>query len=718
MDVPEDNVSLIDVVKSSAKSHLSNDLDKLDGPKLFVWESECMRRLDLLGLYSVFKDHDAKYLFLPDKPELLKDYLEPPDTHTYHIRILTRLPKQLQELIESNEHFKRRRATLLAWPFYWSPTFGDFILNDFTHTGPARLMLTDNYEVLFLSACALNNVFTAHQFYYYGPWAQQSSSETAHVFDQIIVIDRLMDPVTPLLEQFSFSGMLDTLFGIGIKNVIEVPEEVLKETELLANCKEGPVKKIQLESEVYRDLIHLSSENARLEIQRILSELHKIEETQKSISSASDIKRFMPSLTKLVKQKGLASNALGLLFICQCSYAQPSNSAQIRCEQEILAGVFNQSTVVEFIEDLIIDGGQNAIPALRLICLQSLVYNGLTSKTWHEYQKLLVQSFGPNAVAWCLNLQISGLIYVAGSSNNSKFSQLSNELKRMRCVVEQEPLASYYVNYVPLMVRVLEQKLRENWKGFEMQINERLKGQSMAPSQIPKRALFVVGGLTRSEIACIRALKPGFQTSIKMPAIPHVDRIKTIFTAAKGLNFAFRFTGYPTAPQYNGWSGRAIPQLHRLTIRFCKKDHTSAGIREFISKQLVEFSRQNPATAIYVVPVRNVKPVLSGEYANGRQVRVHASNFTFEQTCRYMNDLRSRSGEPIVKFLSAQMPEVKSIQGAWNPLTWQDTKQNAAWPDLPQPEFSTHRSAKLSATEYILLNSRPNDEAQKVEAKS
>ena len=83
-----------------------------------------------------------------------------------------------------------------------------------------------------------------------------------------------------------------------------------------------------------------------------------------------------------------------------------------------------------------------------------------------------------------------------------------------------------------------------------------------------------------------------------------------------------------------------------------------------------------------------------------------------------MNDLRSRSGEPIVKFLSAQMPEVKSIQGAWDPLTWQDTKQNVAWPNLPQPEFSTHRSAKLSATEYILLNSRPNDEAQKVEAKS
>jgi len=190
-----------------------------------------------------------------------------------------------------------------------------------------------------------------------------------------------------------------------------------------------------------------------------------------------------------------------------------------------------------------------------------------------------------------------------------------------------------------------------------------------------------------------------------MPAIPHVDRLKTIFTAAKGLNFGFRLTGYPTAPQYNGWNGRAIPQLHRLTIRFCKKDVTSAGIRQFISKELVEFAKQNPATAVYVIPGRQCIPTLRGEYANGREVHINAKHFTFEQACRHINDLRSRSGEPIVKFMSSQMPEVKSIQGQWNPLTWQDTKQNAAWPNLPQPEFSEFKSAKLSATDYVLLNS-------------
>lgn len=61
-------------------------------------------------------------------------------------------------------------------------------------------------------------------------------------------------------------------------------------------------------------------------------------------------------------------------------------------------------------------------------------------------------------------------------------------------------------------MRLVDQKLRDNWKGFETRVNERFKDQQHpASSKSPKRALFVFGGLTRSEIACLRALKHGIQ---------------------------------------------------------------------------------------------------------------------------------------------------------------------------------------------------------------
>lgn len=52
MDNEEDGVSLVEAVKTNAKTHLFNDLDKYDGHKLFVWENECMKRIDLVGFQS------------------------------------------------------------------------------------------------------------------------------------------------------------------------------------------------------------------------------------------------------------------------------------------------------------------------------------------------------------------------------------------------------------------------------------------------------------------------------------------------------------------------------------------------------------------------------------------------------------------------------------------------------------------------------------------
>nr|CAD2208265.1 unnamed protein product [Meloidogyne enterolobii] len=55
-----------------------------------------------------------------------------------------------------------------------------------------------------------------------------------------------------------------------------------------------------------------------------------------------------------------------------------------------------------------------------------------------------------------------------------------------------------------------------------------------------------------------------------MPAIPRVDRIKNIYSAAKALNFGFRLSATnPQAVLFDGISGH-FPQLQRVTIRFCK----------------------------------------------------------------------------------------------------------------------------------------------------
>ncbi|KAI6181395.1 hypothetical protein M3Y98_00824800 [Aphelenchoides besseyi] len=553
---------LLDSIRSSAKTTLFNDLDEQEGVKMIIWESSVMKHVDLLIPYNEFTNHNVKsHRVLPDKPsEDLRAYPIDGIQHVYyvippikkffvkvmeclavkltarpkvHVRVLTRIPKSLHEFFVEDTRVRQRQPSLEAWPFFWLPAFGDFLLNNFASVTPARLLVSDDFELFFLCAAALNDVFTARRIYWRGEWAKQvvqnlqtlkpTPQSSNCIFDSLIVVDRILDPISPLLQQFSFAGVLDSMFGISIKGVVEVHEEVLKQVLPLAEAKEGKLEKIALTSEIYTQIVHSSIGDALKVVRKYLRELADIETAHGQLTSINDFKQYMPSLQKLVKSKAVASQAFRLCSICFCYCAQSEHRKQLECERDILSGHFNQSTMIDYVEELILnaESEDDGSRAIRLIVLQSLVNGGLTLKLWNEYQKLLVQSFGPVAVTWCLNLQqISGLVQISGTQQ-TRFAHVSTDIKRLKAVIEneQDPSAAYFNGYVSLLVRILERGQREVWKGFETYANSQLKNLPAINVDVPtttadarvrtgaskRTALFVIGGLTRAEIACLRA---------------------------------------------------------------------------------------------------------------------------------------------------------------------------------------------------------------------
>ncbi|CEF64691.1 39S ribosomal protein L43, mitochondrial [Strongyloides ratti] len=193
-----------------------------------------------------------------------------------------------------------------------------------------------------------------------------------------------------------------------------------------------------------------------------------------------------------------------------------------------------------------------------------------------------------------------------------------------------------------------------------------------------------------------------------MPARVRVDRLKPIYTAAKAINFGFRLTGVPTIPNNNG-VGSYIPQVHRITLRFCKQNEASSGVRSFIKYHLFEFAQKNPSVVIYTIPARQVTPTIRAEYGNGRMVHINVKSLSLELISQHMHYVLSRSGEPMEKLISKQSSIVPSIQGEWNPFTFQDPEMTSI--ELPDPKFSKYLSADVSATEYVrnLVNIDNND---------
>lgn len=122
------------------------------------------------------------------------------------------------------------------------------------------------------------------------------------------------------------------------------------------------------------------------------------------------------------------------------------------------------------------------------------------------------------------------------------------------------------------------------------------------------------------------------------------------------------------APLKNGL-GRFIPQLMRMTIKFCKERPTSAGIRQWIEEDAVAFAKQNPSCALYLKPRRNRAPVLVAEYLNGEKHHMSLDTYTRDQMREWLDLLPNSSGKEYQVQLKYEYTDHPSIQGQWNPFT-------------------------------------------------
>nr|CAG4638798.1 EOG090X0FS9 [Cyclestheria hislopi] len=158
-------------------------------------------------------------------------------------------------------------------------------------------------------------------------------------------------------------------------------------------------------------------------------------------------------------------------------------------------------------------------------------------------------------------------------------------------------------------------------------------------------------------------------------------------------------SGFIRAPLQNGL-GRYIPQLQRITFKFCKHFGGSRGVRDFIESDLLDFTKSNPATVVYVKPRRHRSPCMVAEYLNGEREYISCHNFTREEVLKWLEYLRTRSGIPVMRFRKYQHTDYPTIQGVWTPFTHQPPEFNTA--EFPNEELSKPVMLPSTATDQLL----------------
>ncbi|KFD58025.1 hypothetical protein M514_01258, partial [Trichuris suis] len=162
--------------------------------------------------------------------------------------------------------------------------------------------------------------------------------------------------------------------------------------------------------------------------------------------------------------------------------------------------------------------------------------------------------------------------------------------------------------------------------------------------------------------------------------------------------YAWRLSGYPKAVLRNG-IGRFIHPLQRLTFFFCKSSMNSAGIRQFLAKDIVDFSTSHPSVAVYVQPKRFKDPRICGEYLNGRSASISVGGFSHDEVQQVVSYMASRSGFPIVYFKEPQTTHRPTIQGFWNPFYHTPTEMNIA--SFPNSELGRCKTSVPLASEIL-----------------
>jgi len=346
------------------------------------------------------------------------------------------------------------------------------------------------------------------------PASGPGGAERLASVDEVIIVDRRVDLFSVLCSQFTYQALIDMVFGINNQSA---------DLTGVAWAKERNKEQVRLSSEdvVYREVrdLHIDKLGPLLQ--------EKAQAIQKTYAEKDDIKHAS-EMSEYIKKFKTAQSAHPLLEL-HINLAQSVRDAiqtddyrqHLKFEDEITAQTA-QTSLLECIEDWI-DDLKPFHEVMRLLCLHSLVNNGIKKKDLDQTKKVILQAYGYEHLLTLCNLEKVGLLrYQQGKSGWSSIKQKFNLFPED---TTSDDISYAYSGYVPLSVRLVQmtKSVRGGWRGCKDALNllwgsaEELKqidevdiakplAEIASPARPSVTLVVFVGGLTYGEMATLRKL--------------------------------------------------------------------------------------------------------------------------------------------------------------------------------------------------------------------
>ncbi|XP_064546597.1 vacuolar protein sorting-associated protein 33A [Drosophila montana] len=364
--------------------------------------------------------------------------------------------------------------------------------------------------------------------------------------DQLILLDRGIDLLTPLATQLTYEGLIDEFFGIR-QNKLKLPAEHFPSDAAAAvgasSTDPAPIpderkrlmgdigrhKTIMLHSgnQLYAELRNKNFNEVRILLAR------KVKDIQRQMNvkerSVEEIRIFVETMQQVLNEKNATSEHTAIAGLIDEQLSLYSFNDDLAAEQEfmICADIDKASA---YIEDQIARRAELR-NVLRLICLQCAAASGFKEPVLSYYKRELAHVYGLEVLLTISNLEKAGLLRIRTESRAYAVLRKTLHLT-VDDSVEINPKDISYVHsfYAPLTARLVEHSLKPlGWQTLKSQINN-LPGPTFEDFQVQligiggrhgagatpnesslldaRRVVLVcfVGGCTFSEIAALRFL--------------------------------------------------------------------------------------------------------------------------------------------------------------------------------------------------------------------
>ncbi|KAF8910066.1 Sec1-like protein [Gymnopilus junonius] len=516
----------VNILKEIAKKDLVDALNSVNGAKTLVLDASLAGPLGLVTEVSLLKHHGVDKMFWLEPGPLTSStnnivYICRP--RIKYIKIIAVSETQLSLLLVP------RKSTLVSQILEEEGVLGDVTISSYNlqfipiaedvisleHENTLRELWVDGDEtIIFDSAQALLTIqrLFGHfpQVIGKGDYAQRlatlltrqgpanSTNSDPHLspsskIDSVIILDRKVDLITPLLTQLTYEGLVDEL--IGIKNShVELPLSLLTPpTATNANntsasistspsgsaipvvaVKKDTKKKHHLTTTtdpLFAELRDLNFSLVGKKLNKVARRLDEDYKTNLQTKTVAQLRDFVGKLGGLQTEHQALRLQTGLSEIIVPLTRTEVFNKSLEIQQNLLAS-YEVTTQLNAIEDLIAQGADMQV-VLRLLCLASLTAGGVKAKNLENIKREILQAYGYEYLPLLLSLAAPSLAVLlpnplppsTPSSVAAQKYPFTSLRKSLRLLIDDSPealdevendISFVYSGYAPISIRLIQ----------------------------------------------------------------------------------------------------------------------------------------------------------------------------------------------------------------------------------------------------------------------